>query len=254
MINGHYIKAIDTSVKVYYNRPLIQNVTSYNTYDEGWMYANGIDSPSGTPINAIFQQPDYSVSPDYLKYYNAFGHKFRFTGLNGGYYDFNDATYKNVTGGTSSFVAEFQAPVDTTSATANDGYIIDHLTGLGWRSVRWGSGGVTYYTCLAGISITTLSSWNLHPYDDWKVPTLRQAETLYRFDIPNNASASHRPPFQYDQPDIWCSTTYPTSTGSTYQPNFAGPFSYTASKTAAGSANQCGIRYHYSRTDYVLQP
>src|SRR5690606_18631092 len=102
--------------------------TIYNNYDEGWRKANGgNDYNNSIPTGALIQQirPDMSVGSgrtDYLAYKNAFGHKFRFTGINGGYYDEADGTYYT-SGGTSSDLATEYPEVSTSRW-----WVIDHLS------------------------------------------------------------------------------------------------------------------------------
>lgn len=241
-VNNFYIKAV-APLKVYYNRPAPQQTTSYETYDEGWLYQNGFDSASLTPEDAILQQQDLSVSPDYLKYFNSFGHKFRFTGLNGGYYDFNDSTYKDVTGGTSSFDTEFRNPV---SGGANQGYIIDHLTGIGHFSSRGGSGGINFSN--QWVNGATLFLWS-----DWFNPPAIYILTLVRYDLASVLQSS-RPPFNWDQQWAWTSTSLiSTPTVNALRFDVINGALTAVIKTSTGSSNRCYMRLHYTRTDYVIQ-
>jgi hypothetical protein len=245
MINGHYIKAgegIDPTKKVYYNRPTVVSGITEVPYDEPWLFDQNWDAPY-LITNGILQQIDNSVSPDYLVYYNSFGHKFRLTGLYGGYYDFNDGNYKTSAGTTSDFDTEFKNPVGAT--LANDGYVIDHFTGLGWRCVRGGA--ATWYAALSGIPALTVFT-----YSDWKNPPINYWLTLFRPDVSQWMNSSFRPPFQHDQFVQWSCTTLlgnPLHAHRATTNAIAG----SAVKTTTG-ANRVYMRLHYSRTDFVTQP
>jgi hypothetical protein len=229
-------------VNVYYNRPPIQNITSYDTYDEGWMYATNYDPESDLPSGAVLQVQDVSVSPDYLRYNNAFGHKFRLTGPNGGYYDFNDGQYKDVNGTVSDFETEFATAGET---IPGDGYIIDHLTGLGWRAIRGGAANFVQQFSVVG----TLANG----YTDYYNPTYGWLYTLVRVDLTDYLNPTHRPPFQWSQTNAWCNTPYfptPTTAGFVFYSNTKRILQYTKA-TAGGNRVYC--RIHYGRDEFVTQ-
>tara|TARA_R110000787_G_scaffold271095_1_gene378203 strand:+ start:1870 stop:3642 length:1773 start_codon:yes stop_codon:yes gene_type:complete len=238
---GMVCTTVSAPLDVYYDRPSIINSTSFVTYDEGWLYANNYDPDYTLPSGTIYQRIDSSVNADYLCYNNSFGHKFRFTGLNGGYYDFNDSTYKDVDGVLSSFVIEFANPVGSSSTT--DGYIIDNLTGIGWRSRR--GGGINWATALNDVGISTLFS-----FTDWKTPTWGFMNTLIRVDVDNWLKSADRSPFQYDQIQQWTCTTLKWSTGNAWLglANLA-----TTYANKAANYNRTHSRIHFLRSEFVTQ-
>lgn len=235
---GEVPDVVDITKKVYYNRPAIRNLPSYETYDEGWMYTNSYDPPYNI-TDGVLQEIDYTVNPDYLKYFNAFGHKFRFTGLNGGYYDFNTLSYKDVNGNASTFLAEFVTPV---GSSGTDGMIIDHLTGLAYRSIRGGG-----RTLTASIAIVEPST--LFYYSNWMVPPIMWLLTLSRVDLVNWLIG--RAPFQYDQSSTWSCTTTASNTLQAFTALSTG---LTTAATKSTNNNSTWCRIHYARNSYVLQP
>jgi hypothetical protein len=242
MINGHYIKAggIDPTKKIYYDRPQVLSGATEVDYDEPWLFDQNWD-PMYYPTDGIYQVVDHSVSADYLKYDNAFGHKFRFTGLLGGYYDFNDSTYKTSAGTSSDFQTEFADPV---GGTAPDGYIIDHLTGLGWRSQRGGAS--TWQSAMSAVPTLTVFT-----YTDWVNAPASYYTTLVRSNVTQWAFPATRPPFQYDQATHWTCNTNLNNVLTAYRANTGTAFD-SATKTTTG-ANRSFMRLHYRRDEFVLQ-
>jgi hypothetical protein len=132
------------SSDVYYNIPYLTQTVSYNNYDEGWRRIDGQNSGNDSiPAQALIQQlkPQYANGRhDMLKYDNRWGHKFRFTGLTGGYYDEADGNYYDVNGVLSDLATEYP------TVAIGGAWILDNLTGYKFPSVRFGS--ATWPNCM----------------------------------------------------------------------------------------------------------
>jgi hypothetical protein len=192
---------VPISEKIYYNRAWYLDDVIIELYDEGWWIVNGInDYNEAIPTGAKKQQINNEIGlVDKLIYNNIHHHKFRFTGVNGGYYDHSDLNYYTKDGVISTKLVEF--PIYEGSRF----FIIDHLTGYMWIGIRLG----------ATTQLSTLTFVNdlvQDGYNDWKVPSLGTGMQLMdnRY-IPNLYSIS-RLPWEYNQPAYW------TCTNATYQP------------------------------------
>ena len=207
------------SASVYYNREWLEQGTSYRNHDERWRRDNPLSpqSAGGNTYNEAIPEAHYlqSVAPDlsnnrydYLKFYNIHGHKFRFTGVNGGYYDEADGNYYNVNGVLSDKTTEFP-PV-----SGAYWWVIDHLTGYKWPNnnlefKNWND-------TLDAAATTTI----YYGAQDWVVPTRKEARQLtVGFQSPSTGSLATTRPFMQ--------TTYQNSfVGSTYTVTTSNAFAF----------------------------
>lgn len=139
--------------------------TSYLTGDEGYNLTNyppPNQSDSGIP--ALLDEDN----PKMLLNNNAFGHKQRFTGINGGYYDYGTSQYKLVDGTVSDQATTFGTAAGSTS------YLIDHHTGLGWK---WNTLGAAIWST----QITNTLALTHATYTDWFMPSRNQMYSLYAY-------------------------------------------------------------------------
>ena len=166
---------------ILYNRPVYSGWrTSFANYDEAWQKSNG--TYTYTKINpATIAKLDFSITNAFffLTENNSFGNLARFTDENGYYYTdpFNGGSATNP------------------SAFASD-YVIDHLTGLGWRRTKISGNWATL--------LNSAESQTFATFSDWRIPTIYELFSLvncdtdalivgsrktglewYPFDIPN---------------------------------------------------------------------
>lgn len=137
--------------------------TSFLTGDE---YYNEVNYPP--PAAPAFGIPAFldPADPKKMLNNNAFGHKQRFTGINGGYYDYSTAQYKLANGTVSD-----QATTFGTTA-ANTSYFIDHHTGAGYR---WNVFGANTFANL----VTTILGLTHAGFTDWFLPSVFQQRSLF---------------------------------------------------------------------------
>lgn len=139
-----------TGSGILYKRPIITQRTSFRLGDTGWAYQNGFYDFSSDPNNPEFiQDLDYADTANFfwkLKHNNAFGNKNRFTNSIG----FNP----NASG----------TPVGMTYSGAIADYIIDHLTGFGYKKITLGSAPTWTGTI---DQITSRRNTALDGFDDW---------------------------------------------------------------------------------------
>ena len=184
---------------IYYNRRAWTDTYYVQDYDEAWHILNGInDYVESIPVGAKIQQVDYSdlTVKDRLIYNNIHGHKFRFTGVNGGYYNPDDSNYYDVDGNISDKATEFPTYLGTRY------FIIDHLSGIMWIGVRLG--GINFNTNLTDARDATDGG-----YTDWIVPSKHDAEQLFDSRYNLNLYEIERPPWDYNQLTYWTCSNYP---------------------------------------------
>lgn len=187
---------------VAYNRPYLEQPVSYNDYDEAWRKINGGNTyneniPDGVALQEV--EPDFANNRyDYLRYFNKWGHKFRFTGENGGYYDQSDGNYYDVNGVLSNKETEFP------EVSAGWWWVYDHLTGQKWPNDTQSF--LDWSNTLDGTQTWT-GNYGAQP---WVVPTRKEATQLRSgFEAPSTGSLVTNRPFM--------AGTYANShTGSTY--------------------------------------
>lgn len=173
MINRYYIKP-GGSNEIIYLRPAPDGVTLIqNTGDSAWNYVNQPDTyvppSSGVPA---FLDP---VNPHMLLNNNIFGHKWRRTGINGGYYDINTAQYKLANGTVSNQATTFGTAVGLSS------YLIDHHTGLGWK---WNAQGATIFSTHITNIATLNGGTGWAGYYDWFLPNINQLRSITSYESP----------------------------------------------------------------------
>jgi hypothetical protein len=153
----------EITMPIIYIRPANSGygTTSYLTGDEGYNETNypaPAQSSYGRP--AILDPND----PKKLVYNNAFGHKHRFTGINGGYYDYATSQYKLADGTVSN-----QATVFGTTAGGTS-YIIDNHTGIG---AKWNGQGAAIFSSL----VTTVLGLTHAGFSDYWIGSRKQHES-----------------------------------------------------------------------------
>lgn len=196
-----------------YNRPYLTQTISYADYDEAWRKANGGNTyndsiPDGVALQEV--EPDMINGRfDYLRFFNKWGHKFRFTGVNGGYYDEADGNYYDVNGVLSDLATEF--PIGT---KPNRYLIYDHLTGFALTNERHSA---TFQWLDALNNNIGFSFYGLGIGENWFTPsmdemihTLRISAAIGFYSIRSNPPT--RPFFTWSQPTYWSGTTNPNST------------------------------------------
>ena len=109
-----------TTLDRIYIRPTPTGATSiYNVFDDGWKVINNADTYV-PPLNGMPMRVDPTNATKLIGKDNIFNHFFRYTGLDGGYYDESDSQFKD----------EF-AVITTEALAFPSDYLIDHFTGLG---------------------------------------------------------------------------------------------------------------------------
>ena len=159
---------------------------------DSWMIYNNIDpivqTSSGIPM-VIDKSKRWKLIPD-----NVFGHKFRFTGSTGGYYDPETLSFYDSDGTVSTYASAF--PSD---------YMIDNSTGLGWQT----SGGIANFTFENALA--NVASLSHAGFDDWYLPNLNQlmSVTDYGYNAPLGSTGDFNPIFTggISNSTKWTSTT-----------------------------------------------
>jgi len=152
-----------------YNPPVQSGqFTSFITGDEGDNASNAVYNytPPAFPIH--YARLDFTVGTELfatLVTNNEFGHKFRLTGLTGGYWDKGALDYKDVNGVSTSLALAF--PSD---------YIIDQYTGIGWLAIQQGN--PTLEKLAAAIILATAATDA--GFSDWRVPSRPEIMSIIR--------------------------------------------------------------------------
>lgn len=216
----------DNDIPRHYVRPALYPTTSVTDYDQEWHRINGTFDytiPAGTAPQAL--DP---VNPDKLLYNNVWGHKFRFVGENGGYYDPSDGNYYDVNGVLSDLDTEFKT-------NAGFYYIIDEFTGLGWDGKR---GGQSNWATAVGAGAVTRGNFN-----DFYLPTIDQLESLRRVDVDAVLYLTDRPPFDIQLIQWSCTPFNLNPTGNAWRMLTDGQLQ----STSQGSASpRAFVRAHYT--------
>ena len=156
-----------TASGIHYKRPIYTGWrTSFANYDDAWQAAAGTYDYTPPAIPVSFAALDVVATFPFhtLKENNAFGNKFRFTDENGEYYSdpFDDTTKSDP------------------NAFSTD-YVIDHLTGLGWKRTpesdrQWATG-------------LSLANSSTHAgYSGYRMANLQEMMTLSSMDNPDMGS------------------------------------------------------------------
>jgi hypothetical protein len=159
---------------------------------DSWMIHNNIDPivqiSSGVPM-AIDKSKRWKLIPD-----NVFGHKFRFTGSTGGYYNPETLLFYDSDGTVSTYASAF--PSD---------YMIDNSTGLGWQTLG-ASSNFSFEGALADVASLSHAG-----FDDWYLPNLSQliSVTDYGYSAPLGSTGDFNPIFTggISNSTKWTSTT-----------------------------------------------
>lgn len=178
MVNNHYIKA----APIIYIRPSTDGwFTSALSGDSAWNIINNPDPyivpEYGTPALLTLDNAFKLVSP------NVFGHTWRWTGINGGYYDVDTAEYKTSAGTVSNIDVVFGTSSGSTA------YLIDHHTGMGWK---W----VAQSNALWGAHTTTIANLTWNGYTDWFMPSRIQMESIVNINYSGASYTATTIPFQ----------------------------------------------------------
>lgn len=156
--------SITLTSSIAYIRPPHTGVSaSFLAYDDYWFQINRPD-PYTASVNSIPAYLD-SVYPYMLRNNNVFGHKWRMTGISGGYYDIDTAQYKLVDGTVSDQATTFG------TAAGNTSYLIDHHTGLGWK---WNINGSRIWATHASASVSSSHAG----FSDWYLPNINELMSL----------------------------------------------------------------------------
>jgi len=145
---------------ILYKRPIYSGFrTSFATYDDRWQADNGTyDYNNATPATIARLDLDNTYPFHFLIDNNSFGSKSRFTDENGDYY-----------------TNPFDASTATDVGAYGSGYLIDHLTGLGWK--------ITSET--SAIWVNALSNANSKTYatfTDWRVSNVNEIISVLCWD------------------------------------------------------------------------
>jgi hypothetical protein len=159
---------------------------------DSWMIHNNIDpivqTSSGVSM-VIDKAKRWKLIPD-----NVFGHKFRFTGSTGGYYNPETLLFYDSDGTISTYASAF--PSD---------YMIDNSTGLGWQTL----GAISNFTFEGALA--NVASLSHAGFDDWFLPNLSQlmSVTDYGYNSPLGSTGDFNPIFTggISNATKWTSTT-----------------------------------------------
>lgn len=166
-INNNTIKVTIPNTVIGYVRPMNFQKISYTLYDEAWHYINGTDTynPTGNIKYAVLNPLDFNK----LLTTNIWGNNYRFTGNAGEYYDDVAGTWKLLNGTPISRDTALSLFDSVYGMTRQ--YIVDHYTGLGWDTKRYGQSDFNTY------SINAINS-TLFGFNDWKIPTYGEAMSI----------------------------------------------------------------------------
>jgi hypothetical protein len=197
------------TLPIIYQRPIPTSVyTSYATADDGWHMQNGTYTYENKVGN--LSSIDYSAVGNIgriLSANNSFGNTNRFT----------DEL------GTQIFAS---------------GYVIDHLTGLGWKIAIHGVG-INWANSISGAASLTFAT-----FSDWRVPNYQEQDSLF---IYNTANTMNYSPFNINVPQrLWSSTTQPQSTA-----NAIALFTLQGTSSAGQSKTSTAQSYMVCRNHYT---
>lgn len=232
-IQNRYIKAVASgggSSEKIYNRPIqTGQVTVYQTYDDAWCIINRPDPyvppTSGIPTKLV------NLKIWRLVLNNNFGNTFRFTGINGAYWDPETQLYY-VADGTST----------TTFALAFPNYyVIDNYTGLAYIAL-FNSTNVNLTTAISECEALTTAG-----FTDWFLPNINMlisvADLSYIYPLGNSTFPSANVPFNNtSNGNKWSSTTYKNIETRAY---LFTPNGTTTVLDKGGIARYIPVRYHF---------
>jgi hypothetical protein len=199
-----YIKAIADGVDgndVIYLRPdQTGQITSYYHMDDGYRVLNDIDSyipPSSGIVSRLETRKRWKLLQN-----NEFGHKFRFTGINGAYLDPETFIFYNADGtviSTGGIYANFNIAFP-------DYYVIDWHTGLGWYTLANNTNIIWTQALDECESLTVVG------FDDWFIPSIYELVSISNLEYIYPLGAGNPPPANWpfhntSQGNKWSSTT-----------------------------------------------
>lgn len=225
--------------EVYYNRPYLTQTVSYADGDEGWRRINGgNDYRDAIPDIGIIQriEPDLvNGRSDYLKYKNIWGHYFRFTGENGGYWDEADGNFYDKDGNVSTKAAEF-----VTYDNATRWLVYDHLTGLAIPNER---GGATVWADCCSQVLTYTDFFGAGVGLQWVFIAVSEAYSMRNNNniegmLYENSTANRENFIAYSQANQWTGTTRPNATTQAFQFTVQSMGGYGFPGTKTGAVNK----------------
>ncbi len=230
-MNNNYIKA----APIIYIRPMKNSfATSGNTWltgDYGWRLGNRPDPyvPPTYGIPALVDRNNLNK----LMFNNAFGHKWRKTGINGGYFNTDDGIYYTSAGTVSTQAVEF--------GSGANAYFIDHHTGLGFK---WTAQAAKSFSGLVA-NIQTLtcagfSDFQLCSVDEW-FSLWNFVPTQTNFTFPAYANAFPLSP--YNQSIKFCNNGSVNQTGATY---YYGGGNLASNRAVGTNDGGIPVRYHFT--------
>lgn len=203
--------------------------TNYPNGCDSWRVVTGQDistQPSSGMIMYLDRSDVSKTVPD-----NIFGHKFRVTGLTGGYFNADTGNYHNSDSSVS----------DRATAFSSD-YFIDHHTGLGGKITANGSN-VTWQAALTEIDALSFAG-----FDDYFLPNLNELLSIVNFGylapLAQSTFPNALPPFDMTTNGTkWTGTTYKQVIDRAWviQPN-----GDTAQNLKSGVTRYMAFRYHFN--------
>ncbi|MGL4598505.1 MAG: hypothetical protein ACRCYO_13390 [Bacteroidia bacterium] len=179
---SHAIGIMDITVNptnIIYIRPANSGygTTTYLVGDEGY---NELNFPA--PNQAKLGVPALlnPLDPKKLIFNNVFGHKERFTGINGGYFDYSTLQFKLANGSVSTQDITFG------TVALNTSYMIDHHTGIAWKWNGQSSG--TW-----SAKRTEILSLSHAGFSDWILASRNQYNSIFAAMNLSLATTSVRP-------------------------------------------------------------
>lgn len=150
-----------------YQRPIpTGQLTTYYYNDDGYRVINDVD-PYVAPLSGIPTKLE-SKKVWKLVHDNIFGHKFRFTGINGAYFDPETVIFYNADG---TVISEGNI-YSNFNVAFPDYYVIDWHTGLGWYTLA-NSTNIIWTQALDECESLTVVG-----FDDWFIPSIYELESI----------------------------------------------------------------------------
>jgi hypothetical protein len=152
---------------ILYQRPIIPGWrTSFSLYDEGWQLTNGTYDYTKTNPATVARLDNSATFPFHtLDANNAFGNVYRFTDENGDHY-----------------TDPFDSGTKSDAGAFSTDYVIDHLTGLGWKRNYTAGGGNPWATLLSNANSATHAT-----FSDWRMANIKELFSILCWDIDSTA-------------------------------------------------------------------
>jgi hypothetical protein len=226
---GFLINTDPGGAPIGYNMAPLFPQPTYFPGDSGYVYLNrntliGYEAPVDSIMAVLNPNFQHLLLTD-----NKFGHKFRFTGITGGYYDPSDGNYYTKTGVVSTRNAEF--------LKGGDIYIIDHYQNLGICDDK------IFYNINPEDAIPIVLGLTKCGYSDWRC--VGYEEVLSMIGARNTATyeALGYPPFSPAGTNITICTVCPGDTSRIYE--ISGGGLVRAFSRIFGTAVPLMVRTHY---------